>query len=341
MENDYRIGLDIGGSIIKMIIWCSNIEKETLIKENKLIEVWEFPKRQETDDKQLYYSVLSRTRQHLLKIVDFVKDLNSKAMKISLRMTGGGSNQFLELLKKQRSLSKSNFLEIDQLNEMLSLKQGLQYQLENFESDFIQINKGESYISLFPLVLANVGSGSSILKITESCEGTRIGGTSIGASSFLGLCMISNDSKNVEKSLFSNVDTEINFFERVSKALGHLKIWDQNVDYDLYEFDLDEFINKKLDLSKNSAVDLLCLIQILRENIQMAFYKAEASDMHSILMSGSIFSLLSENEFETYQSFFKLMRVLVLESCRDFKKNMKVTVSTTKGLLGAFGGLTI
>lgn len=339
IENDYRIGLDIGGSITKMIIWCANEQRETLLRQSHIVQISEFPKKQETDNKQLFYAVLPRTRANLQKIVDFLREFNSKSLRVSLRMTGGGSNQFLEILKKQRSLFQSDCLEIEQMNEMLSLKQGLQYQLENFESDFIQVNKGESYLSLFPLILSNVGSGSSILKITESCEGTRIGGTSIGASSFLGLCLISE--LDVENPSISTVETEINFFERVSLALEHLKFELERPSFDICEFDLDRFVSESLDLSQNSGVDLLCLINILRENIQMAFYKAENSEMHSILMSGSIFSLLSENKFETYQIFFKLMKVLVMESCRDFKRNMKVTVSTTKGLLGAFGGLTL
>lgn len=53
----------------------------------------------------------------------------------------------------------------------------------------------------YPYLLVNVGSGVSILKVDGESQMTRVGGSSVGGGTFLGLCRLFTGAQSFEEAI--------------------------------------------------------------------------------------------------------------------------------------------
>eukprot|EP00944_MAST-04C_sp_MAST-4C-sp1_P000423 g423.t1 len=119
-------------------------------------------------------------------------ELSSLSSLISV--TGGGAHRL-----EKRFLETFGCNKVLKVGEMKSLIVGLNFLLENsfneevfnYDSDehcqvFIPTTHEHSY----PYLLVNVGSGTSIIKVTGTQEYQRVSGSTIGGGTYLGLCRL-------------------------------------------------------------------------------------------------------------------------------------------------------
>jgi len=196
----YPIGLDIGGSIIKLIYYgpanCINLP-DYIIRDDHLVNsvspgyTQQFAQR--SDQHVAKHLVLSEYTIHFVKIpIDRVNDFFKFAEQLkynysTINITGGGSFKYQQLLQ-------SLPLKFNKCDEIRSLIKGLNYALVNFKDEVFTYgwrDKVASYTSvngnIYPYLLVNIGSGVSIIRVNGDDSYERITGTSLGGGTFWGL----------------------------------------------------------------------------------------------------------------------------------------------------------
>ena len=133
-----RIGIDIGGSLIK--ITCKGDE--------------------------LQHVFFSKNNQ--MEALKFINSIQLKGTKIEIYLTGGGANEMKKKIAEQFKCSTQI------VDEMESIVKGY---LE-YERDISP--------SLEDLILVNIGTGTSILRVNSDGSFKRISGTALGGGSFMG-----------------------------------------------------------------------------------------------------------------------------------------------------------
>jgi pantothenate kinase len=357
-----EIGIDLGGTLVKVLFMTKfaifeekvknfhsiswklktlksnvNLKNPKILLNNEInyLEQKKSGKTQESGENSnkifFYYFLEPRSDNDSNTIQSIFKQLDQEKFSIQLGLTGGGAksleldleNGLLDILK----------IELKKINEMNSIVDGLEIIQKYFPSHFLSINEiGNPLLSskdkLYPLTLINIGSGSSVVYINEDKKFCRVGGTCIGASTFLGLSVLSNCS--ISNELFS-VPKNNNFSHLINNAL---------IFFESLEMELDlKSLQKELDSTEFGAFELHMLVNILRENIRMGFYGAISKKCNRVILSGSIFCILTDFDQRFHKLMKNLIKIVVDGTCLEMEVDMQVMVLQSSGLLGAFSSL--
>ena len=203
LRDSGAIGLDIGGTAGKIVYLQKNERKE-------ILRMKRFGQTGVRVEELEMYSPFFKGTLHFLKwsthrIQPYCDRLISERLRgtlissprpspresasYNLYATGGGAHKFEE------AVSTSLGIKYHKVGEFDALVLGFRHILQFHPNTVYTMKDGiESPVNFnpttdFPCALCNIGSGVSVLKITDSSH-ERIGGTSIGGSTFLGLCKL-------------------------------------------------------------------------------------------------------------------------------------------------------
>ncbi|KAJ9459305.1 Pantothenate kinase 2 [Diplonema papillatum] len=127
----------------------------------------------------------------------------SRTDSVVLYATGGGAYKF------EQCLNNAFGVDYQKIGEFEALVEGFRF-LVKYHPDTVytmvkgmQIPVNLSYNEFFPAAICNIGSGVSILKIDSGDDSSyhRLGGTSIGGSTFLGFCRLMCGVKTYKEAL--------------------------------------------------------------------------------------------------------------------------------------------
>ncbi len=121
----------------------------------------------------------------LAPLVALLKAISNSKVVQKLYITGGGAFKFHDLLTSQLEM------EVVKVDEFQSLSLGLEF-LKRSSSDFSFGWQDDQRVTTdqelkYPFLLANIGSGVSLLKFNGPDDFKRVGGTPLGGGTFLGL----------------------------------------------------------------------------------------------------------------------------------------------------------
>jgi len=194
-----RIGLDIGGTLAKMVIMHpADLEESLVEKFDQHSKHADLAFRFCMDDEEYSLQFLSGETSKLGRYLESATESTASTDKVQkVVVSGGGAHKFAESMRKTSSVEMVPF------QEMESLVAGLEFLSEhNPEGEVFEVDEGGSrqpfvlpaVQDMFPCLLVNMGSGVSILRIdgpSEDAERSqryqRIGGTACGGKTFLGL----------------------------------------------------------------------------------------------------------------------------------------------------------
>jgi type II pantothenate kinase len=175
-----RIGLDIGGSLTKIVYTIKNrIFLENFATEN------------------------------IQEILVFLENLiDSKQVKFEYVVTtGGGSYKFFE--KLNAIFAVKNSIDVIKRDEMECLIYGLDFLINDVQNEvFImdheteQINHLKKIDIKYPYMLVNIGSGVSVIRVDgPNCQFKRVGGSALGGGSLWGLLSLLTECKDYDAML--------------------------------------------------------------------------------------------------------------------------------------------
>eukprot|EP01100_Stratorugosa_tubuloviscum_P015467 TRINITY_DN8937_c0_g1_i2.p1 TRINITY_DN8937_c0_g1~~TRINITY_DN8937_c0_g1_i2.p1 ORF type:complete len:387 (+),score=174.72 TRINITY_DN8937_c0_g1_i2:64-1224(+) len=212
-------GLDIGGTLAKIVYYepyLSTTETD--------IEIIDQTKKTEFEHMQrLHKFINSSTTYGITGFRDKKFEYHSTELGGTLyfiKFQTGMMSDFLQLVKENKLVSRAaqicatgggalkfetDFLEqlhieLRKQDELECLLRGINFSLQTFKNEcfylkdpmtesmqkiYIELDIQSS--SIYPFIVCNIGSGVSILKVTSENTFARIGGSSIGGSTFLGL----------------------------------------------------------------------------------------------------------------------------------------------------------
>ncbi|KAL8693298.1 MAG: hypothetical protein Q9218_001858 [Villophora microphyllina] len=183
-----HVALDIGGSLCKLVYFT-----------------------QEPDSKNLggRLNFLTFETERIDQCLGFVKGLQGdyrtehgpKSGGISIMATGGGAYKFYEEMKR--------VLEVEVLreDEMDCLIIGLDFFITEIPREVFTYNDAdpmhfeEARTDIYPYLLVNIGSGVSMIKVSDRRKFERIGGTSLGGGTLWGLLSLLTGARTFDDML--------------------------------------------------------------------------------------------------------------------------------------------
>ncbi|KAM9466106.1 pantothenate kinase 1a [Clarias gariepinus] len=220
-------GLDIGGSLVKLVYFepnimteeeegelgslrmiCSNLRSNMLYRKSTVHDI-----QLELRDLSVCGRVgtLHFIRFQTADIVPFLAAMQDKTIGKLHGMicaTGGGAYKFEKDFKMMAGV------ELAKLDELNCLIQGLLYldsvrfngkpecyYLENPTDMEYCVKRSCCLENPFPMLLVNIGSGVSVLAVYSEQKYKRITGTSLGGGTFLGLCCLLTGCETFEEAL--------------------------------------------------------------------------------------------------------------------------------------------
>eukprot|EP00039_Didymoeca_costata_P011017 m.151051 g.151051 ORF g.151051 m.151051 type:complete len:371 (-) comp15033_c0_seq11:176-1288(-) len=200
-------GLDVGGTLCKICYF----EKSATPEDTPAEILFREKMRQIIDDEVSYGSTghrdvdlefdsdelgghvyfshfATRTMNDFLEMVKSNKVVDKDTLVYG---TGGGARKYADRIKDRLDIS------VKFCDELASLILGINFMLRYHPMEAYTVNyqtfrddQERSFINKpqFPYLLVNIGSGVSIMKIYKDGSHERVGGTSLGGSSFFGLC---------------------------------------------------------------------------------------------------------------------------------------------------------
>ena len=199
--------------------------------------------------------------------------------------TGGGAHKFEEALSTVLGLVYQKVGEFD------SLALGLRYLLQYHPEGVYTINEAgleeQSADSIkFPCAVCNIGSGVSVLKVDKEGRHERMGGTSIGGSTFLGLCRLSAKASTFEEALelarrgdASGVDTTVeDIYGSGCEVLG--------IPGDAPAASFGKLVSGDAVEAKNEDIAASILSMVTQAIQQIAFGLAQQGECQSLIFTG-------------------------------------------------------
>lgn len=202
--NIVPIGVDIGGSIIKIIYFGPNNCKK--LPDYVISDI-------SLDGDYNNLSIAHDTNNHMIhfikipisKIEKFAQFINNlKAfhnVDYLINITGGGAYKWEAMI-----MDKLNF-KINKCDEIRTLVLGLNYALRHFDEEVFSFGWKDKVLKIegnkpieeyFPYLLVNIGSGVSIIKVEGPNKFHRVSGSSLGGGAFWGLTRLLTGIKNFE-----------------------------------------------------------------------------------------------------------------------------------------------
>jgi type II pantothenate kinase len=171
------LALDIGGSLAK-VVYFEKVEKGGILHFSK----YETIKIQEC--------------------LEYIKNLQKSLQeKLIIMATGGGSHKYFDLVNEELGIELLRIDEMETLVKGLDFLSTLEYEVFTYDqrrsSPLIFCNPNPSY----PYILVNIGSGVSILKVSQPGSYERISGTSLGGGTLWGLLSLLTDAKDYDAML--------------------------------------------------------------------------------------------------------------------------------------------
>lgn len=188
-----QIGIDIGGSLAK-VVWYS----------------------QNTNSYAATGGRLNFTKfetENIDKCIEFLKEIikkdNNEHTHISrrvLKATGGGAHKFYKLLNDELNMIVETEDEMDCLIAGLNfLVHKIPYEVFTYSETEAEPMVFEDKVideeELYPYILVNIGSGVSIIKVTEDGKLERIGGSSLGGGTLWGLLSLLTSAQTFDEML--------------------------------------------------------------------------------------------------------------------------------------------
>ena len=219
-------GMDIGGSLVKLVYFEPtdssldeiNSELETLKKIRHYLKQQDAYGKTGKRDVDLQmdnccingrYGTLHFIRFPTSEMPVFIKLAKSKGiayMASTVCATGGGAYKFEEDFKREVNLGLHKFDELDSLihgihfieaynqHECYYYKDPLNDKCSETETPF-------DFSHPYPFLVVNIGSGVSILAVHSPEKYKRVGGSSIGGGTFLGLCSLLTGCETFEDAI--------------------------------------------------------------------------------------------------------------------------------------------
>ncbi|XP_067935692.1 pantothenate kinase 3-like [Watersipora subatra] len=265
--------------------------------------------------------------------IDLAKAKNFPLLATTVCATGGGAHKFSELYETNLKMR------LRKIDELAALIRGIYYMdsvnanecffFTDPTDDHLYAKHTYDFSNPYPYLCVNIGSGVSILAVTGANSFTRVGGTSIGGGTFLGLCAALTGCGSFEEAidLASTGDNA-----RCDKLVS-----------DIYGGDYDKFslpghlvassFGYMMDperMKSASTADMArsCLAMITYNISSLARLNAEKLDMERVVFVGNF---LRRNT----------LSMRLLSHAMDYwsKKSMKALFLQHEGYFGAVGSL--
>jgi type II pantothenate kinase len=311
ITNKLLIGMDIGGSLTKICILSES--KEKFVNDFLLSKKFENIK---LDSYNLYFNKLP-TIDFEKDTISLLKEINNNIGKINvIYATGGGAHKYNDVLKKNINI---DFTKHDELQSLI-----FGYKFMNSYSSFYEIEGDDNVMKnippeelKFPHILANIGSGVSILKVLSKDKYERVGGTLMGGGTLIGLSklIIGKDDFNeimqlAKKGNNENVDIISN--NNIVSSLGKIH----------------EYVQAgKKDEIKKEDIALSLLNMICFHIAQYTVLYAEKDKIDTIYYFG------------TFTKRNSIVNNILAKASKHWNKNIKVRFNYYDGYLGTIGTL--
>ena len=223
-------------------------------------------------------------------------------------------------------------IEFNKHDELISLVKG--YLFINHFNSFYKIDENDREIPvpsndlIFPHISVNIGSGTSILKVSSLDDIQRISGTILGGGTLIGLCKLIINENSYDKILHLCQQDDYN---NIDLMFGDEIYCDEN------NFDSNEImtmsLNKIEELKKsgkkvsNKDIALCILIMICNNTTQVTKLLAEEHNVNQVYFIGNF----SRRESPA---------IIMLNKCMKYwNKEINVRFNYYEGYLGAMGTL--
>jgi len=323
ITNKLLIGVDIGGSLLKI---CILINKDEKIINDYIISKKNF-ELNDIDSYNLFLTTL-QTIDFEKEFLPILRDLNDIVKINEIYATGGGAFKFNSILKKNLNLE---FKKYDELKSLI-----LGYVFMNKYNSFYELDNGimkkiPPSDLLFPHVSANIGSGVSILKVESPKKFERVGGTLMGGGTLIGMAKltIGMDDYNeilelASKGNCENVDITMNDMNcsksKESNTGENLSISSLGKIHELVQ-------SGKKDEIKKEDIALSLLNLICSHIAQYSVLYAEKDKIDTIYYFG------------TFTKNNLMADFALTKASKQWNKNIKVRFNYYGGYLGAIGTL--
>mmetsp|Transcript_21122 Transcript_21122/g.29601 ORF Transcript_21122/g.29601 Transcript_21122/m.29601 type:complete len:390 (+) Transcript_21122:45-1214(+) len=205
-QSGVLVGIDIGGTLSKIAVCCTDSEHAQRIK--SFIKSSNTYGKTGKRDKALDIDIADKKLESLsIMFVSYETARTKFALEVMRRekliqgsligCTGGGAFKYNNLFKKELNADEP----WEKIDEMKALVTGMTFLIQKvpdaaytFDSDnstedklprkkYLKVGEADHY----PRLIVNVGSGVSILLMTSPSSYKRVGGSSLGGGTFLGL----------------------------------------------------------------------------------------------------------------------------------------------------------
>eukprot|EP00475_Leptophrys_vorax_P018795 TRINITY_DN2566_c0_g1_i1.p1 TRINITY_DN2566_c0_g1~~TRINITY_DN2566_c0_g1_i1.p1 ORF type:complete len:528 (-),score=156.31 TRINITY_DN2566_c0_g1_i1:1580-3163(-) len=210
-ESKSMLGLDIGGSLAK-VIFFEPADSKVYSKEAHFIKKsfkFGFSGVRDADlgfawNQGRFHFLHFETRR-LENAVHLLKTNGLFQKEKAVPATGGGAQKFSSVIRREFDCK------IAKGDELACLLVGLNFLLKNVPDELYYLEDVSNPKSprlpfdhsdgTFPYILANIGSGVSILLVKNEKHFKRVSGTSIGGGTFVGLCKLISDCTTFEEAV--------------------------------------------------------------------------------------------------------------------------------------------
>ncbi|EFP12615.1 hypothetical protein GCK72_002735 [Caenorhabditis remanei] len=214
-----RVSVDIGGTLIK-VVYSSVMDDELPEEKNGQKRKYAYE-----DGKRVLVNFKKFT--DLDRLINFLREVwtDRKAGDV-IHCTGGGSYKYSEIIMKELGVR------LQRTDEMRSLIYGVNFLLSTnvdesftYHHDAIGLNKFQyrpiAADLIYPFLLVNIGTGISILKVDSPTSYERVGGSSMGGGTFMGLGSLLTPAQNFDELLeMANKGDHRNVDKLVSDIYG-------------------------------------------------------------------------------------------------------------------------
>ncbi|CCD64181.1 pantothenate kinase [Caenorhabditis elegans] len=195
-----RVSVDIGGTLIKVVY--SSVMDEELPEESLNGHTRKYAYE---DGKRVLVNFKKFTDMD--RFINFLKEVwTDRKRGDVIHCTGGGSYKYSEIIMKELGVR------LQRTDEMRSLIFGVNFLLSTnvdesftYHHDAIGRNKFQyrpiAADLIYPFLLVNIGTGISILKVDSPTSYERVGGSSMGGGTFMGLGSLLTPAQNFDELL--------------------------------------------------------------------------------------------------------------------------------------------
>ncbi|OII75057.1 uncharacterized protein cubi_03167 [Cryptosporidium ubiquitum] len=309
VPNDSHYGLDIGGTLIKLVYTLS-LENDELFEyelESMRKNFYDIEALKSNKKYAMFCLIAPVNKEIELQIGDVLGFLKERGLykPNSVPMTGGGSVKFKSMLEYKYQIRVVRF------DEMQSIVNGCFELFGNLstgnlhQAHFYSISKGETFLvrmdsntRIFPSLVISVGSGVSIIRVEnqnkfERVSGTRFGGgTVFGISKLLGvenygdlLNLYSNYERKNGQYLGDSINSNCCFFKEFVKEASVSSSPSSSSSQYLGEVELKEkFVHNIVNMMYSDLSYLICLISSNYKYENIVFCGNYVSNHHKIII---------------------------------------------------------